>query len=254
MDKKLKIYSSKDIDQGAEIFICYDENLGKPYAERQEILKKLYNMVCQCSKCLEEGKIDNLDRLKLICKKCLSEPIENNNCKKCEKSFEPLELVQQYNDLEKTIRTKIFDEKSTLEDQLKFFEEAMKKFFREESPLTNLFLEKMISLHAKKKEYEQQVYKILKIYVKNYNKWFDIEIPSLWFKYIELSKIAFSLKKGKKSKKFGEKALQELNVYFESQTIEEIEDLKLQLKKVNYLLDTGNELKQDKNKNLLKID
>ena len=253
MDKKLKIFSSKDIDQGAEIFICYDENLGKPFTERQENLMKLYNMVCQCSKCLEEGKADNLNRLKLICKNCVSELIEDNKCKKCETSFEPLELIQQYKDIEQIIKIKIYGE-SVFEDQMKFFKEAIKKYFTYESPLTNLALEKILSSHVTKKEHETEIYQILKIFVKNYNKWFDFEMPSLWFKYIELSKIAFALKKGKKSKKFGEKALLELTVYFGSQTIEEIEDLKEQLKKVDYLLDAGNELKKENNKNLLKID
>ena len=103
--------------------------------------------------------------------------------------------------------------------------------------------------------HSKQLFKLLKFYVKYYHKWFEIEIPSLGFKYNELSKLALLLKKGKNAKFFCEEAWKRLSVYFADKKEVELEELKKRMKTVELLLDGINELKKEaEKKELLKID
>lgn len=253
--RKMKIFASQDINQGEEILICYDDILGKPYDKRQKYLKDNYKMICGCKMCQKEKEsTDFYPNISLLCQKCPEKGLINNNaCIKCLHLYKKEELAHLHCEIEESIENMLKNKK--FEEILIFLEDLKKNKLGVSSYLIEFLLSQIIHkyLETLSDSHTKILYKILKFYVRNYSKWFEIQFPSLGFKYYELSKLALVLKKGKKAKFFCEEAWRMINLYF-SESQPELIELKKRMKVVDALLDLGNELKKTENIDLLRID
>lgn len=253
--RKIEIYACEDIKPNEEIFICYDELMGRPFNIRQTYLKENYNMECGCRLCLKEKVTSNTlyPNIGLKCNKCPEKAlIFDNICSKCSFHYSSEDLSKTHKELEGNIETKL---KSGLkyEELSVFLEDLKKNHLDSSSYLIEIVLENIIStfLETHKEKYYGELYKLLKFYLRNYEKWYKIEIPSFGFKYNELSKLALIMKKGKKAKKYAELAWKYLSPFFlETQ---ELLELKKRISTIDMLLEAGHEMKNDKT-GVLRID
>ena len=257
--RKLRIYSSQEINPGEEIFICYDELLGKPFNHRSEYLQENYKMTCLCKLCKNERltTVNIYPNISLRCMKCPEKAvIINNVCTKCNHHYSNEELGARNKEIEESIEKIIHPSVKDFNEILKFLEDLKKNKVEKTSYLLEQALSSIIKnfLTTFASTHTKELYGILKFYVRNYTKWFEIQIMSLGFKYNELSKLALTLKKGKKAKMFCEEAFKLITPYFVDTEDKELIELKKRMKTVDLLLDAANEIKKPENTGLLKID
>ena len=255
--RKLRIFAAEEINPGQEIFICYDDIMGKPYNWRQNYLKENYKMTCLCRLCTKEGQIsqDIYPNIGLRCNKCPEKSeILNNKCKTCGFLFQYPELASLHQSLESSIE-KTLKTLKKFEESLSFLEDLKRNQLEVNSYLIESALSSIINQYMAScsETHTKELYKLLKFYVKNYPKWFEIQIPSFGFKINELSRLAVKLGKGKKARKFCEEAWSTLSLHF-GEECREMRKLAKRRVMVQGLLDAGNEIRKNEGKGILKID
>lgn len=246
--RKMEIFACEDIEPQQEIFICYDELMGKPFNLRQTYLKENYNMECCCRLCVKEkSNLNNLySNIGLKCQRCKDKgTIINNVCSKCSHKHDNSELAEIHKTIEEKIEKFVKNNELKFEEMIAFSEDLKKNSLDSSSYLMEIVISHIIHGYHEKhfSSHTNELYEILKFYVRNYDKWFDIDIPSLGFKYNELSKLALTLKKGKKAKKYCDLAWKFLSHYFLEST--EMAELKKRMTTVELLLQAGNEMKNN---------
>jgi len=257
-NRKLKIFASEEILPEQEIFICYDDIMGKPFNWRQAYLKKHYKMTCLCRLCSKEAKNDKeiYPNIGLKCGKCPEKgEIINNKCKSCGFIYKYADLATLHHDLESTFEKTLKNMKK-FEESLIFLEEIKKARLEVHSFLIEMIVSSIIHQYFNLcfETHPKECYNLLKFYVRNYQKWFEIKIPSFGFKINELSKLALKMKKGKKARRYCEEAWQHLSLHFSEDNCKEMKELANRRVLIQGLLDTGSEIRKNENKGILKID
>ena len=256
--RKLRIFAAEEISPGQEIFICYDDIMGKPYNWRQNYLKQHYKMTCLCRLCAKEGQNSQEEiypNIGLKCNKCPEKSeILNNKCKTCHFSFKYSDLSSLHHSLESSLEPTLATFKK-FEESHSFLEDLKRNHLETNSYLIEAAVSHILTKYLAQcfDTHTKELYKLLKFYVKNHNKWFEIQIPSFGFKINELSRFAVKLGKGKKARKYCEEAWEKLSVHF-GEECREMRELGKRRVMVQGLLDAGSEVRKHKVKGILKID